>query len=114
MINSIAMINYLLCLLIGFSILWTSRGAPLFIGDTLRAREALNSSSFMVSAWGEFTLGFYSGYLTVRSNNYTIWVANRFSPINDTSSALLTLDKNKTVLKITDTGNILIMLYSAQ
>ncbi|KAL6206088.1 hypothetical protein ACLB2K_023337 [Fragaria x ananassa] len=114
MINSIAMINYLLCLLISFSILWTSRSASLFTGNTLRAGdEALNSSSFMVSASGEFTLGFNSGYLTVRSNNYTVWVANLDSPINDTSSALLTLDKNKTVLKITDTGKNLIMLYSA-
>nr|XP_011471055.1 PREDICTED: G-type lectin S-receptor-like serine/threonine-protein kinase At2g19130 [Fragaria vesca subsp. vesca] len=108
------MINYLLCLLISFSILWTSRGAPLFIGDTLRAGEALNSSSFMVSASGEFTLGFYSGYLTVRSNNYTVWVANLVSPINDTSSALLTLlDMNKTLLQIMETGEKPVVLYSS-
>ncbi|KAM5586759.1 hypothetical protein ABKV19_005601 [Rosa sericea] len=107
------MIN-LLCLLISFSSLWTSHvAAALFIGDTLNPGEALNSSSFMVSASGEFTLGFNSGYLILRCKNYTVWVANLHNPISDPSSALLTLDKNKTVLQVTLKGKNPIVLYSS-
>ncbi|XP_062012047.1 G-type lectin S-receptor-like serine/threonine-protein kinase At1g67520 [Rosa rugosa] len=112
MVNSIPMIN-LLCLLISFSIFWTCHGAALFIGDTLKPGEALNSSSFLASASGEFTLGFNSSYLTLRSKDYTVWIANLYTPISDTSSALLTLDKTTTVLQITFKGGNPIVLYTS-
>ncbi|PRQ30522.1 putative protein kinase RLK-Pelle-DLSV family [Rosa chinensis] len=109
MVNSIPMIT-LLCLLVSF---WTCHGAAaLFIGDTLNPGEALNSSSSMVSASGEFTLGFNSGYLILRCKNYAVWVANLHTPISDPSSALLTLEKNTTVLQITLKGKNPIVLYS--
>ncbi|KAL6201862.1 hypothetical protein ACLB2K_025574 [Fragaria x ananassa] len=108
------MIN-VLCFLISFSSLWTCHGAAaLSIGHMLRPGEALNSSSLMVSASGEFTLGFNSSYLTLRSkDDYTVWVANLHAPISDPWSALLTLDKTTTVLQITHKGGDPIVLYTS-
>ncbi|XP_050371454.1 G-type lectin S-receptor-like serine/threonine-protein kinase At1g67520 isoform X2 [Argentina anserina] len=106
------MIN-LLCLLISSSILSACHGAVLSIGDTLKPGEALNSSSFLVSSSGEYTLGFNSSYLTLRSKEYTIWVANPYDPISDPSSALFTLDKTRTLLQVTQKGGKPIVLHTS-
>ncbi|KAK9937442.1 hypothetical protein M0R45_014234 [Rubus argutus] len=107
-----------------FAILWTCHEA---VRDTLKPGDTLNSSSFLVSAKGKFTLGFYASdqnsnssylaiwqnYLTTRQNGSVnhAWIANRYAPILY-PSGILTLDVNKT-LKIMHKGGDPVVLYHA-
>ncbi|XP_050104795.1 G-type lectin S-receptor-like serine/threonine-protein kinase At1g67520 [Malus sylvestris] len=88
-----------------FASLWTCNDAI----DTLKPGDTLNSTGFLLSASGSFTLKFDElggsdnillAILRVRSKVNRAWIANRDTPFSSTSSPLLTLDFNN-VLKIT-------------
>ncbi|PRQ30473.1 putative protein kinase RLK-Pelle-DLSV family [Rosa chinensis] len=107
-----------------FAISWTCHEA---FSDTLKPGDTLNSSSFLVSAKGKFTLGFHvinpnseSSYLAIWQNYLNtwqkrgkshVWIANRDSPIVS-PLGVLTLDVNKT-LKIMHKGGDPVVLYPA-
>ncbi|XP_062012048.1 G-type lectin S-receptor-like serine/threonine-protein kinase At1g67520 isoform X1 [Rosa rugosa] len=116
--------NRLNLLFLIFAILWTCHEA---VTDTLKPGDTLNSSSFLVSAKGKFTLGFHvinpnskSSYLAIWQNYLNTWqktgkshawIGNRYSPIVD-PLGVLTLDVNKT-LKIMHKGGDPVVLYPA-
>lgn len=102
-----------------FTCLWKSHAAG---RDTLKPGDTLNSSSFLVSKTGKFSLGFFengiskSSYLAVFHSNKGnsisyAWIANRKTPILY-PTGVLTLDKNNS-LKITRNGGDPLLLYSA-
>ncbi|XP_019155918.1 PREDICTED: uncharacterized protein LOC109152723 [Ipomoea nil] len=95
--------------------------------DTLKQGDALNSSSFLVSANNNFTLGFFhpkrsnNTYLAIqcRACNWSdpVWIGNRETPLPISSPATLQIDASGRLI-LTHTGegqdNPYLMLSSKQ
>ncbi|XP_051151160.1 uncharacterized protein LOC127265424 [Andrographis paniculata] len=70
--------------------------------DTLNPGETFNLSSQLVSAKGNFSLGFYTPgenttYLAVQytaDTSYPVWIGNRESPIPNNSNPILSIDSS--------------------
>ena len=99
-----------------FLCLWTSFVAA---RDTLEPGDTLNSSSYLLSPKGAFTLGFfhpdktnniYLGIWFTNDHDRRVWVGNRKAPVVDTS-AVLTLD-TKGSFTILPQGGDAIPLYN--
>ncbi|KAJ4760840.1 Serine/threonine-protein kinase [Rhynchospora pubera] len=80
--------------------------------DTITINSSLSAQETLVSSGGVFTLGFFPAdkhkylgiWYTKISQQTIVWVANRDSPINDTSG-VLTFSSNGSNLQLQSTSN---------